>query len=542
MERYESMTFEQAMEHIACKDVYLKSQEDLDADWYDIDQSLHRAYLYHRWLGTIWERDTHQSAHKLQRVFDEQVFPITLVAGTDAWFQHLGAVFISIKSGRCGWMSSSHNCHRNMLVLETNLRFNDTTFNDFWETLDTHIRDGNTGLYVCDHCDQYCSNVTEIDNGDCYVCNNCLDYYSYDYYHDNWFTSDNAVNAIGPDGQDWTINNEGDTSDFTWDEDNDRYVHEDYHDEKCIIKEYHSHSYLYKKVDSAWTKANTRWFGVELEVECQRDRESIAEDISNWFDTNRSANERIFYEEDGSLSEGFEMISQPMGLDKHREIWKWVEQKELINGLRSHNTSTCGLHVHVSKEGLSSLTISKAVCFINNPSNVSLIRAIARRYNSGYCKAKHVTLANGNKNGDKYEMLNITKNSTLEFRIFRGSLNYNAIQAALEFSNAIINFVSATSMEDLNELMFLQFIYKPEQRMDTKFLRSYLEQRSSRIKDIIDRNVKPMFKLKVIKPEPVETTPDEPKIAPPPRNRGSSVRNVTFDELLGLNTTSIRAA
>ena len=127
-------------------------------------------------------------------------------------------------------------------------------------------------------------------------------------------------------------------------------------------------------------------------------------------------------------------------------------------------------------------------------------------------------------------MMNLNKQHTIEFRIFRGSLNYNAIQASLEFTNAVLNFAAETSMEELNELKFLQFLYKPEQRMDTKFLRAYLEQRSARIKDIVDKQIKPLYKLRVIKPQPVETTADEPAQTPPPRERGSRLNNVSYPE------------
>lgn len=532
MKNFRDMTFEQAMKYIACHDVFLKWQEsNADADeWLDISVSLHRAYQYLRTLrnynGEAELQWTVQHEQAIHSRCNDEVFPTQYEFGTDAWFIQLGCVLFAIKNG-WGWFTSRYSVHTSMMRV-----FDMVNDNTFIEHITEAIREGDTALHICDHCDQFCHDPVEIHNGDSYVCQRCTDNdYLYDDYNDHWFPSCDSAAAIGPEGEHWIIDCESDTSDFTWDDYHGRYVHDDYNDHTGVIQGYHSHCDNFRQIESAWSKSNKRFFGVELEVEANDcDRDDAAQGIHDWFANNRASSEQLFFEEDGSLSYGFEMITQPMGLDKHREIWKWVEQKQLIKGLRSHNTNTCGLHVHVSKAGLSSLTISKAVCFVNNPSNMSLIKAIARRYDSGYCRPKHVTLAKGHKNGDKYEMLNIGKRSTIEFRMFRGSLNYNAIQAALEFSNAVVNFAQATSMEELTEQKYLEFIYKPEQRMDTKFLRAYLEQRSPRIKDIVDRIIKPMYKLRVIKPEPVEVSPDEPKVVPEPRRRGSERQCISYPE------------
>lgn len=523
---FESMNFEQAMLHIACYDQYLKYKEGLVDEWYNLRESRNRSVGYHtyvRGLHSTNRRLWHNHSQHIDDLCSDTPFHGIIEHGSTEWFVNVGYALLCMHQGN-GWFS------HNWSVDDKMHRILDMIADDeFTDAVNEHINDGYAYVNICDECGEYCLDTTEI-NGD-YICYTCRDNnYSYDNYHEYWFPNENAVNAIGPNGQDWIIDAEGNTSDFTWDDYHEHYVHRDYEDEDdSVIRGYHAHDDNFRLIESPWTKANKRHFGVELEVECvDGNRNTAAQNIYNWFENNRASSEQLLYEEDGSISHGFEMISNPMGLDKHREIWKWLEQKELINPLRSHNTSTCGLHVHVSKAGLSTLTISKAVCFVNNPSNQSLIKAIARRYGSGYCRAKHVTLAKGAERGDKYEMVNLNKRHTMEFRIFRGTLNYNAIQAAIEFTNAVINFSATTSMEELSELKFLEFIYKPEQRMDTKFLRTYLEQRSARIKDIVDRSVKPLYNLRVIKPEPVAIVADEPAKTPAPRNRGSSRGNVSY--------------
>ena len=64
-----------------------------------------------------------------------------------------------------------------------------------------------------------------------------------------------------------------------------------------------------------------------------------------------SGNEMIYIKHDGSINEGFEIVSHPMTLDYHENHMNWLEvfEKAIEMGYRSHNTSTCGLHIHVSR-------------------------------------------------------------------------------------------------------------------------------------------------------------------------------------------------
>jgi hypothetical protein len=162
---------------------------------------------------------------------------------------------------------------------------------------------------------------------------------------------------------------------------------------------------------------------------------------------NRS--ERLcYFESDGSLTRGFEIITQPLGLDKHAELWKWLsDSQHIVKYLRSHDTSTCGLHVHVSKAGLTKMQISKMVAFVNHPDNYSFIQKIARRSSSTYAAVRFDKKAsNAYRTGvSRYEAVNLENRSTVEFRIFRGTLKYDTLMTAIEFVNALTLFCADTS-------------------------------------------------------------------------------------------------
>lgn len=251
------------------------------------------------------------------------------------------------------------------------------------------------------------------------------------------------------------------------------------------IAGYHSSRRHVRPLPSPFTRALAgRYFGVELEVEATGDRDAAADKIDAW--VNGQANtitadghsDRVLYfEEDGSLDDGFEMISAPMGLDDHSRLWKTVLTPSLTKGLKSHDTITCGLHVHVSRTTLSDLQISKIVCFVNDPDNRRLIESVARRYDSGYCHVSEKKLGTAHRdNGNRYQAVNLCNSRTIEFRIFKGTLRYGSVMAALELCNAIVSFCDSGSGAGFNlkTPAFLDFVNSAAMRKHTAYLRMYL--------------------------------------------------------------------
>lgn len=260
------------------------------------------------------------------------------------------------------------------------------------------------------------------------------------------------------------------------------------------IRSYHSARRNVTPLPSPFTRAHGgRMFGVELEVErrsgCERSRGEIAGMLEKWAN-NQAADitadghrtPLLAFEEDGSLHDGFEMVTQPMGLDDQRTLWRTILTRSLVGDLRSHDTETCGLHVHVSRKGMTDLHISKVVCFVNDPDNADLIRAVARRYSTNYCRTERKKLADAHKSdGNRYQAVNLCNAHTIEFRIFRGSLHAPAVIAAVEFANAVVEFCQPTGPDGFNlkASAFLDFINTAAMRKHTRYLRAYLATRMS---------------------------------------------------------------
>ena len=351
---------------------------------------------------------------------------------------------------------------------------NSPDWDDFLESL---IEDD---FSYCDDCGDWEANdsMTTPYSSSNSICRDCIsDSYTFLDSYDAYFHSDEIADALDEDGDSVTIYR--DDEDYRWDDDEDTYVHVNYRSDR-VIGNYHSSKRRCYPIPSDWSRRNNRYLGVELEVEVNKgDREDAAIAINDAVNDG-NVGHRLSFENDGSLSNGFEMVSQPMGLDMHTEVWKWLKSPDLTRPLLSHKTSTCGLHVHVSKKGLTKLQIAKIVTFVNAPSNQDLIEAIARRYGQRFCAVHQKKLGSAYKrNGDRYVAVNLEPRDTIEFRIFRGTLKYESLMAALEFTNALVNFCNETSGFgfNLSTPAFMSFIKQHKVKSETRFLRAYLEQR-----------------------------------------------------------------
>lgn len=331
----------------------------------------------------------------------------------------------------------------------------------------------------CEGCDEYeyGDHMESIGDGEqrCRVCisNN----YVYSDFYGNYIYYENAVEAVNENGLRVMVSSED--SRFEYDEDDDTYYHVSYQRTPRVMGEYHSSKRNQRIIKDDWSVAKHRWLGVELEVEIRDenlDRATKALEL-NGLINDGEVGKRVFFERDGSLTNGIEIISQPMSLPMHHDLWQWLNNRSAVAGLRSHMTSTCGLHVHVNRDALSQLQVARIVTFINDPSNEDLIRAIARRYAEGYCRIKQKKLEDAGQSNDRYEAVNITGSNTIEFRIFKGSMKYESVVAAIEFTNSMVDFSTKfTKAEELNTSNFLNFI-NDDAFKETTYLRPYIANR-----------------------------------------------------------------
>lgn len=249
----------------------------------------------------------------------------------------------------------------------------------------------------------------------------------------------------------------------------------------------------YKPTPTFFGSEKDIFLGVELEIEC--------------YDTNRSikafdVSKEFYLKSDGSLSNGIEIVSHPCTLEYHQNNINWKDRcKNLISsGAKSHDTNTCGLHVHISSDKLSEIDRAKFSWFIHK--EIDPIRVLCRRnfpYGDGYrapldvlnrikskCKGE---LSKCYKNTDRYDFLNWHNSHTVEFRLPKGTLKYSTLLATLEFCDAAIHYTLERSFSEIRQSDFYAFLdwcqsSKKNRKKYANLVNLYLEKDSKYIRPL----------------------------------------------------------
>jgi len=185
--------------------------------------------------------------------------------------------------------------------------------------------------------------------------------------------------------------------------------------------------------------------GVELEVELESDDDP--EDAAIELDAAIDA--RYIIKRDGSLRHGFEIVSHPASLEFHRSRFPWREITRHLDtrGAKSHDTTSCGLHIHANRDALPEGEWYKIAFFWY--SHDLFFQRLCRREPNQFCK-KH---SNNDITDfdyiyykqDRYYAINISNDETVEFRQFRGTLKVESLYTALETVHSLISWITHTS-------------------------------------------------------------------------------------------------
>lgn len=254
------------------------------------------------------------------------------------------------------------------------------------------------------------------------------------------------------------------------------------------------HEYYYKP-EPIFHGDGKRFFGVELEIDEAGERNAYAEEILH---IANDASDNAYCKHDGSLNDGFEIVTHPMTLDYHlhQMPWESILEKAKELGFCSHQASTCGLHVHVNRSAFGETereqdeAIARVLFFVERSWNELLtfsrrtqrqLERWAARY--GYRENPAEILEHAKKGrADRYTCVNITNEHTIEFRIFRGTLKYNTLIATLQMVSRICDmaiFLSDTEIRSLSWPSFVAGITEPE-------LIRYLKERRLYVSDPVE--------------------------------------------------------
>ncbi len=189
--------------------------------------------------------------------------------------------------------------------------------------------------------------------------------------------------------------------------------------------------------------------GTELEVDDGYDPESCAEELSQLYPDGE-----IYFTQDGSLSDdGFEIVTQPHTYEAFMNIdWEGIVKVLEKYNYKSHDTTTCGLHVHLSRtlfgetKEIQEDNIAKVVKFYDD--NYEDMFKVSRRkrnechWAEDYMSTDDVRCFDNIDESKKeyknlvkkryisrYRAVNVTNHDTIEFRLAKGTLNIASLKA-----------------------------------------------------------------------------------------------------------------
>lgn len=321
----------------------------------------------------------------------------------------------------------------------------------------------------CDHCGELIYNENAIYDDTHFLCPNC--------FHNHYTRCCNCNRIL----------HEDDTEYY----DGSAYCSDCYHDEVDSDCSIHDYSY---KPEPLFKGHGSRYFGVELEIDGAGKDDDNADELLNI--ANRHE-ENIYIKTDGSLDDGMEIVSHPMSLAYHKGFcWEDIMRTAISQGYRSHNTSTCGLHIHVNRDCMGKSrdeqeeVISRILFFVESNWNELLKFSRRSEYNMnrwaaryGYEKTGREILDKAKKgNNGRYAAVNLCNYATIEFRLFRGTLKYNTFIATLELVNLIVETAVNHSENELQKLSWSEFV----SRITEPELIQYLKERWLYINEAIN--------------------------------------------------------
>lgn len=219
-----------------------------------------------------------------------------------------------------------------------------------------------------------------------------------------------------------------------------------------------------------------RYLGVELEVE-NRSRIHDTEDVAR--DLSRASLHLWYLKHDGSLENGFEIVTHPFS-------WEWLRDNPdafapvfalAEKGFRSYNTSTCGMHVHLSRKAFrNAYHLYKFIEVVHGLEELTLrisqrepnkLREWAKldygnAYNDRAERYERETPARVAKKGrqdtERYCGVNLQNRHTVEVRIFRGTLLPASFRKNLEYVVAALEFTRTAGGRELTAERFTAYV------------------------------------------------------------------------------------
>ena len=307
----------------------------------------------------------------------------------------------------------------------------------------------------CEHCNEYFDNE-DMASDDCItVCQDC--------YDDNYFTCYNCDGIFSNDDR------EGYDGDSYCTDCYDEIEQDEEDCEDCSGENYSMddgriiHSYGFKPYPkfkkTPREKESKLFYGIELEVNEGGSNDVNARKVKKLSDD-------IYLKHDGTICTGFEIVSHPCTYNYHLKKLPWKKIMKKCESMKyvSHKGRSCGMHIHVSKlwfgdkdnverdEKLTNLLMLVNWNLWDEVFKFSRRTSNTIRWGKRYTNlTQPMGLLNEGKCGYRGSV-NIYPRNTVEFRFFRGTLDYTTFIANIQFIRVLCEMAISLDRRSIEKI------------------------------------------------------------------------------------------
>lgn len=207
----------------------------------------------------------------------------------------------------------------------------------------------------------------------------------------------------------------------------------------------------------------SRFYGLELEY-------SYTPAILPYSLFNKEYKDKFLYNKsDSSLDDGVEIVTSPLDKKTLAELLGRMSSGLSEIGKVREYYKNAGIHIHVNRASVDSLTIYKLSYLLNMSATEDEKRIIyyisGRNRTSTIKKALYNYAIVGEDNsqtiacrsGDRYRALNLNNSNTIEFRMFASTTKVENILMYVDFVDDLIEYASKFSFKNMNISSFINW-------------------------------------------------------------------------------------
>ena len=211
------------------------------------------------------------------------------------------------------------------------------------------------------------------------------------------------------------------------------------------------------------------FFGLELETQI-RTKDNDGLDKASEYASNALKGLAIL-KHDSSIGRdgyaGFEIVTQPHTHTQYRDnsqvLWDTIDKLRTDYEARSWDTTSCGLHIHISRAGFSSgAHLHRFISLVYR--NAEMMMKFAGRksdyarfndvytfneYDKPVFSLKHKVGDPRQYSSERFSAVNTQNRTTIELRFFRGTMNPKGVLSALDLAHAMVEYTRELRLDDV---------------------------------------------------------------------------------------------